>query len=182
VELYLARGHNRPAGPLPLHRARLPRLRPVHCPARLRIPTAGPRVLGGPIGGYLIKHRNFFVETIIPAGTKRVGPDERVMEHYRGPFPTPQSRIPMHVFPRAIIGETEWLAEVEKGLASLDDHPALILWPTKDQAFGDKERERWEQTFTDHRTIALEGAGHYIGEDAPQDMVSALTEWQSRQG
>jgi haloalkane dehalogenase len=139
------------------------------------------RFLGGPIGGYLIKHRNFFVEQIIPGGTKQTGPPDEVMEHYRRPFPTAESRIPMHVFPRAIIGETEWLKEVEHGLASLDDRPALILWPTKDQAFGDKERERWEQIFADHRTVTLEGAGHYIGEDAPREIVAALTEWQSLQ-
>jgi haloalkane dehalogenase len=135
--------------------------------------------LGGPIGGYLIKRHNVFVERIIPAGTKKVGPDDAVMEHYRRPFPTPASRVPMHVFPRAIVGETEWLQEVENGLAKLDDKPALILWPTKDQAFGDKERERWEQTFQDHRTVTLEGAGHYIGEDAPQEIVTALRDWRS---
>jgi haloalkane dehalogenase len=139
------------------------------------------RFLGSPIGGYLIKHRNVFVEQIIPGGTKKTGPPDEVMEHYRRPFPTPASRVPMHVFPRAIIGETEWLKEVEHGLASLDDRPALILWPTKDQAFGDKERERWEQIFADHRTVTLEGAGHYIGEDAPREIVAALTEWQSPQ-
>ena len=136
--------------------------------------------LGGPIGGYLIKRRNFFVERIIPAATKRVGPDERVMEQYRGPFPTPESRIPVHVFPRAIIGETEWLREVERGLGSLDDKPALILWPTRDQAFGDGERERWERTFADHRTIVLDGAGHYIGEDAAGEIVAALRDWSGR--
>jgi haloalkane dehalogenase len=137
------------------------------------------RFLGGPIGGYLIKRRNFFVEKIIPGGTKRVGPDERVMEHYRRPFPTPESRIPMHVFPRAIIGATPWLAEVERGLASVADRPALIVWPTRDQAFGAGERKRWEETFTDHRTVILEGAGHYIGEDAPEEVVAALREWNS---
>jgi haloalkane dehalogenase len=85
----------------------------------------------------------------------------------------------MHVFPRAIIGETEWLREVERGLASLDDKPALLLWPTRDQAFGDGERERFEQIFTDHRAVTLEGAGHYIGEDAPREIVTALRDWQT---
>jgi haloalkane dehalogenase len=137
------------------------------------------RFLGGPIGGYLIKRRNFFVEKIIPGGTKRVGPDDRVMDQYRGPFPTPESRTPVHVFPKAIIGETPWLREVERGLAALDDRPALILWPTRDPAFRDGERERWENTFTDHRTVTLDGAGHYIGEDAPAEIVAALREWNS---
>jgi hypothetical protein len=27
--------------------------------------------------------------------------------------------------------------------------------------------------------VTLDGAGHYIGEDAPQEMVAALTEWSS---
>jgi haloalkane dehalogenase len=133
--------------------------------------------LGGPVGGYLIKRRNFFVEKIIPAGTQRVGPDERVMEQYRRPFPTPESRVPVHVFPHAIIGETPWLREVERGLASVDDRPALIMWPTRDQAFRASERERWESTFVDHRTVTLEGAGHYIGEDSPAEIVEALRGW-----
>lgn len=140
------------------------------------------RFLGGPIGGYLIKRRNFFVERIIPSATKLVGPDERVMDHYRGPFPTPESRVPLHVFPRAIIGETDWLREVERGIQSLVDKPALILFPTRDQAFGTAERERWERTFADHRTVLLEGAGHYIGEDAPDEIVAAVRAWADRPG
>lgn len=135
------------------------------------------RFLGGPVGGYLIKHRNFFVNTIIPNATKRVGPDESVMSQYRGPFPTAESRGPVHVLPRAIVGETDWLREVERGLRSLDDKPALIVFPTRDQAFGKAERDRWEEVFDDHRTVLLEGAGHYIGEDAASEIVEALRDW-----
>jgi haloalkane dehalogenase len=98
------------------------------------------------------------------------------MEHYRRPFPTPESRVPMHVFPRAIIGESAWLREVERGLESVDDRHALILWPTRDQAFRAGERKRWEEVFSDHRTVLLEGAGHYIGEDAADEIVAALRE------
>ena len=135
------------------------------------------RFLGGPVGRYLIKHHNFFVDRIIPGGTKRVGPDERVMEQYRGPFPTPGSRDPVAVMPKAIIGQTEWLREVEARLSRLDDKPALIVWPTRDQAFREGERKRWEQIFADHRTVTLDGAGHYIGEDAPEEVAEALLSW-----
>jgi haloalkane dehalogenase len=135
------------------------------------------RVLGGSVGRYLILRRNFFVERIIPAGIKREPPGKPVMAHYRGPFPTRESRIPLHVMPREILGATPWLAEVERGLRYLEDRPALILWPTRDQAFGDAERERWERTFEDHRTVLLEGAGHYIGEDAGEEIAQAIREW-----
>src|SRR3712207_4893540 len=62
------------------------------------------RFLGGPVGGYLILQRNFFVERIIPGGVRRKKLSEEVMNAYRGPFPDPDSRRPVHVFPREILG------------------------------------------------------------------------------
>jgi haloalkane dehalogenase len=135
------------------------------------------KVLGGPLGRYLILKRNFFVEKIVPGGIKRGKPSQQVMDHYRGPFPTPESRVPIQVLPGQIIGATPWLAEVERGLRFVDDRPALILWPTRDQAFGDRERQRFEQAFDDHRTVLLDGAGHYVGEDAGEEIATALREW-----
>jgi haloalkane dehalogenase len=135
------------------------------------------RLLGGPIGGYLIQRRNVFVEKIIPGNVKRHKLAPEVMNAYRGPFPTPDSRRPMHVFPREILRSRPFLAEIERGLVSLSDRPALLVWPTKDIAFREPERKRWEQLFPNHRTVILEGAGHYIQEDAPEEIVRAIRSW-----
>jgi haloalkane dehalogenase len=138
------------------------------------------RFLGGPIGGWLILRRNFFVEQIIPAGVRRKKLPGAVMDAYRGPFPTPESRQPVRVFPREILGSRDFLAEVERGLEALRDRPALLVWGTKDVAFRAPERRRWEQQFTDHRTVLLDGAGHYIQEDAADEIVAAIIEWNKR--
>ena len=136
------------------------------------------RVLGGPIGGYLILRRNFFVEFILPRSLQRTKLSDEVMAAYRGPFPTPESRRPLHVFPREIIGSTPFLAEVERGLAALRDRPALIVWPDKDPVFAAEEHARFEAAFPDHKTVALTGAGHYIQEDAPREIVDAIRSWR----
>jgi haloalkane dehalogenase len=137
------------------------------------------RVLGGPLGRYLILKRNFFVEKVLPGGTRERKLPEPVMEMYRGPFPTPESRRPVAVMPKQIIAATPWLSEVEGRLSGLADRPALIVWPTKDVAFKEDERRRWESLFPDHRTVLLEGARHYIGEDAPDEIVRAVGAWPS---
>jgi haloalkane dehalogenase len=129
-------------------------------------------VLGGPLGRYLILQRNFFVERIIPRSSRDV--PERVLDQYRGPFPTPESRLPVAVLPKQLIAATPWLEEVE---SRIPQRPALIVWPSDDQAFGDGERRRWEAMLRDHRTVILEGARHYIGEDAPAEIVSAVRDW-----
>jgi haloalkane dehalogenase len=136
------------------------------------------RVLGGPIGGYLILKRNFFVETILPGNVKRRRLSPQEMDAYRGPFPTPESRRPVHVFPREILRSRPFLAQIQQGLGRLSERPALIVWPTRDVAFKEPERRRWEQLFLDHRTVILDGAGHYIQEDAPDEIVAAIREWQ----
>lgn len=137
------------------------------------------RLLGGPIGGYLILRRNAFVERIIPNNVKRRKLPPDVMDGYRGPFPTPDSRQPIHVLPREILKSRPLLSEIDQNLHALSDRPALILWPTKDVAFKAAERARWEQVFPNHQTVTLEGAGHYIQEDAADEIVDAIRSWQS---
>jgi len=136
------------------------------------------RFLGGPIGRYLILQRNFFVEKAIPGSMRLRKLSDEVMDAYRGPFPTPESRRPVHVFPREILASRPWLAEVESRLPLLRDRPALLVWPTKDVAFKEPARQRWEQLFPAHQTRMLEGAGHYIQEEASEEIVAAVRAWR----
>jgi haloalkane dehalogenase len=137
------------------------------------------RLVGGGIGRRLIQNRNLFVERILPGGVRRRDLPEEVMNAYRGPFPTPASRRPTAVFPREILASRPFLADVEGQLPRLRDRPALIVWPTNDVAFRDRERRRWEQIFPKHRTVSLDGACHYIQEDAADEIVAAVRSWRS---
>ena len=135
------------------------------------------RLLGSLLGGYLINRRNIFVERILPGGVRRTNLPDSVMNAYRGPFPTPESRRPMQVFPREILGSRAFLADIAAGIAGVCDRPALICWPTYDFAFREQERKRWEELFRDHRTVILHGAGHYIQEDAAPEIIAAIRDF-----
>jgi haloalkane dehalogenase len=114
---------------------------------------------------------------ILPGGVRRRTLPDAVMDAYRGPFPTPASRVPVAVLPREILRSSTFLAEVERRLQVLRDRPALLVWPTADVAFRAGERRRWEELFPDHRTVLIEGAGHYVQEDAPEEIVAAIRDW-----
>jgi haloalkane dehalogenase len=128
------------------------------------------------VGRRLILNRNLFVERLLASGVRRRTLPGAVMDAYRGPFPTPASRWPTAIFPREILASRPFLAEVESRLSALQDRPALLVWPTRDPAFRARERRRWEEIFPNHRTVMLEGAGHYIQEDAPEEIVAAIRE------
>lgn len=140
------------------------------------------RFMGGPIGKLLILRANAFVNVLVPAGTRRTGPPPAVMAAYRGPFPRPSDRLPTYVLPREIRKSREFLAGVEQGLERLRDLPALIVWGNRDIAFRDQERQRFERVFPNHRTVILEGAGHFVQEDAAPELVEAIRDWADTEG
>ena len=136
------------------------------------------RLLGGPVGRFLIVNFNLFVNVILPRGIrrrKRLPPE--VKARYREPFARRETRLPMAVFPREIVGSEDYLREVEAGLTRLRDRSTLIVWGTADPAFRAQERERFETLFPNHTTVLLARAGHYVQEDAPEDIIAAIQTW-----
>lgn len=135
------------------------------------------KLVGGPVGGWFIRNFNAFVNVLMRAAMKRRRLSRQALAAYRGPFSTRASRVPTQAFPRAILRGREYLAEVEAGLARLAHLPALIVWGDRDVAFRDVERRRFERLFPRHCTVILRGAGHYIQEEAPEEIVEAIRVW-----
>jgi haloalkane dehalogenase len=135
------------------------------------------KLMGGPLGGFMIRRFNAFVNLLMPLGVRRRRLTPEVKAAYRGPFAARETRAPMHVFPREIRGSSAFLAEVEAGLSGLASLPALILWGDRDVAFRARERARFESLFANHRTQIIHGAGHFIQEDAPGEIADAVERW-----
>jgi haloalkane dehalogenase len=139
------------------------------------IPTVAmfSRLVGNPLSRWLIRRFNAFVVWLTPAGiTHPLTPAEKAA--YRGPFPTPQSREPVAIFPHEILASHDYLAQVESGLARLVDKPVLLVWGSADVGFRASERARFEATFPYHRTRILDGAKHLIQECDPHAISEAI--------
>jgi haloalkane dehalogenase len=135
------------------------------------------RTMGGPVGRFAITRFNAFVNLMIPAGIKQRPVTKEIMHAYRAPLPTPDARMPTYWFPRAILRSHAFLGLCAASLDALADKEALIVWGDADFAFRPKERERFEAVLPRHRTVTLPGAGHYIWEDAPDAIATAVHEW-----
>jgi haloalkane dehalogenase len=135
------------------------------------------RLLGGPVGRELTRRLNLFVNAMIPIGHRLRKPTADEMAHYRQALATPERRHASAVLPRRITAGHAFLAGVETGLADLASLPTLIVWGDADVAFRAKERQRWEQVFADHHTVIVDGAGHFVQSDAPEEFAAAIRDW-----
>ena len=60
------------------------------------------------------------------------------------------------------------------------DKPTLLLWGLKDFAFRRKELERWKSALPDFELHEFENCGHFLTEEAPDRVVSALRDFIGR--
>lgn len=134
------------------------------------------RIMGGPVGRTLAWCCNGIVRFFMSKGVRN-GLDKRTLNMYLLPFIDRNDRSPTHVFPYQLRAAHSFLAGIYQGLPALSNKPALILWGQKDFAFKAPERLRFEDIFANHKTILLPDAGHFIQEDAPDEIVRAVQQW-----
>jgi len=125
-----------------------------------------------PVQSRILDH-NLFVERIMPLGLKHPLPEE-VMHHYREALPTPASRIGAAEFPVQLTAATKWLARLERDVQDRLSHvPLLLTWGLHDLMFSRPFLERFRETFT-LTSVARLDAKHFIQEDAPKEIASAI--------
>ena len=102
-----------------------------------------------------------------------------VQKGYLLPYDSWQNRQAVHRFVqeipiRAEHPTYETLVEVEQGLPQFQDHPLLLIWGEKDWCFTTEFLDEWEHRFPLAETLRIEKAGHYVFEDAPEEIVARL--------
>jgi haloalkane dehalogenase len=135
-------------------------------------------LMGGPIGRFLIKRFNFFVNVVMKMAMGDKSKLSRpVHQHYVQPLANPADRKGCWVLPKEIIASTDWLRGLWELRANIADKPVLILWGLKDIAFREKELNTWQQLLTDCQVHRLEDVGHFVQEEYGREAMPIVTEF-----
>jgi haloalkane dehalogenase len=139
--------------------------------------------MGGPIGRMLIRRHNFFARVLLrQAFGDKAKLSKAAHEHYIRPLVAPEDRQGCIVFPKQILTSTPWLAQLWNKISVLNDKPKLLVWGMKDIAFRDKELKRWEQTFPEAQAVRLNTVGHFVQEEAPDELAETVIPFLQKHG
>jgi haloalkane dehalogenase len=98
-------------------------------------PKISGKAMGSPPMQWAIRHRNFFVERLIPAGTATTL-SPAVMEHYRRVQPSSDARAGVARMPKEILAARPLLERLASDVpAKLGAEPVLLVWGMKEFAF-----------------------------------------------
>jgi len=131
--------------------------------------------MGGPIGRWLIQRQNFFAQTVVSMafGDKsKLTP--HIHKHYLEQFSNPEERKGNWVFPKQIIGASDWLESLWNQRNLLNDKVVVIAWGAKDIAFREKELKTWISAFPKARVMRFPNSGHFIPEENPSELADAI--------
>ncbi len=132
--------------------------------------------VGGVIGRWLIRRYNFFANTVLKSvyGDKSKLTSE-IHHQFTMPLAKPEERKGCWIFPKQIIGSSDWLAELWAERRVLDGKIKLIAWGMKDIAFREKELNHWISHFPDAKVVRYADAGHFVAEEKPDELIDELT-------
>ena len=119
--------------------------------------------------------RHLFVKRIMKSLLQSETTDDE-MRHYIDVAPTPHSRLGHAVFPKAIVGENEWLDALEQRVrVNLSDRPMLRIMGLKDVPLTTKAYLRkWDELWPNATKLDLPKAGHFWQEDEPVAAAEAI--------
>lgn len=174
----------------------------VHHPERVRrlvlLNTAGFRLPEGRrlpwqlrlartplVGDLLIRGGNAFARGAARIGCTRHPMTRELRDRYCEPYDSWDHRravlrfvqdIPLQPWHRAYAQ----VCNTEQGLSALRDVPTLILWGDRDPVFDDAFLARWRELLPAAEVRRYADAGHYLLEDAAEDVLPAIEEFLDR--
>jgi len=105
---------------------------------------------------------------------------ETMIRAYAAPFPDRSFCIGAIAFPRDIpVGDDHpsaaTMRSIQKKLGLLKDKAKIIIWGMKDPIFPRLVLDWWRKVYPDAESHELVEAGHFLQEDAPEKIVTIIT-------
>jgi haloalkane dehalogenase len=147
-----------------------------HLPAGKRLPLSLRLGRNSRLGKWLILKRNAFCRGAVRwCVTRRPLPPE-IRHAYLEPYDSPEHRVAVLRFVQTIpLKPTDAgyniVTEVGQGLAKLHDKPLLVCWGMRDFVFDRHFLAEWERNFPDAEVHRFDDAGHYVLEDAADEIM-----------
>ena len=101
---------------------------------------------------------------------------------YLAPYDSWRNRVAVHRFVQEIPLKPSHpsyatLVEIEEGLRQFREHPMLLVWGEQDWCFTTEFLSEFQQRFPQAETLLLPHAGHYVFEDAHEQILPRVREF-----
>jgi haloalkane dehalogenase len=136
------------------------------------------KLMKTPLGKFLYLHLAFSPQVLLKqAFGDKAKLTKHIHQHYLKVFPTPESRRSTLAYAKSLLDSDAFWSRLWDWCGAIQDIPALVLWGMKDIAFKEKDLKRLETIFKKSQTIRLENVGHFVQEEAGEEILPSVKEF-----
>lgn len=133
------------------------------------------------VGQQMVIEDNFFIETILPAGTQRTLSEEE-LNVYRAPYLEKHARRPLWRWPNEIPiegtpADVVKIVDGNQRYLAAAALPKLLLYATPGAVIGAEEVAWCRETLSDLTAVEIGEGFHFLPEDGPEEIGIALAHW-----
>ena len=135
------------------------------------------------IGEIAVRRFNLFVQAArFMATSKTFGLTGEVLKGFLFPYRSYEDRVAIYGFVKDIPMKADHvsypvLKAIEKNLNLLNDRKIALIWGCRDFCFTKHFLERWKEIFPKAESFAFKAAGHYVLEDAKDEVIKHISEF-----
>ncbi|MFO0652614.1 MAG: alpha/beta fold hydrolase [Polyangiales bacterium] len=133
------------------------------------------RVIRSPLGRVMYRWLNASPRLLMPSlfgdRAKLTG---AVHAQYLGPFRARADREGTYAMALELAGANAHNEALWARRARLAEKPLDIVWGSRDPAFTARHLARWREAFSHATVTELDGVGHFVAEEAPEDLARVI--------
>lgn len=136
------------------------------------------KILKSPLVPFLYKYLNFSAKYAIPMsfGNKKLL-TKSIHAMYTKPFGNVAERMGTLGFVKSLLNEQDWFESLWQQADKICNKPTLFIWGMKDMFLTEKYLEKFENKFSNKKTLKLHDAGHFPQEEGVGEIEEAVKEF-----
>jgi pimeloyl-ACP methyl ester carboxylesterase len=153
-----------------------------HFPIEKKLPLNMRILRNTEMGGAIARHFNLFTSASSLFGCTRKIMEPELRQAYIAPYDSWENRIAIQRFLQDIPLEEEHqtfdlVSEIQENIKDFNNIPSMIFWGMKDNLFDKDFLDIWTELLPSAKVHKYEDCGHYILEDASEDVIKKIKEF-----
>jgi len=135
------------------------------------------------IGEIAVRRFNLFVQAArFMATSKTFGLSGEVLNGFLSPYQSYADRVAIYNFVKDIPMKPDHISypvlkDIENNLGLLKDKKIALIWGCRDFCFTTHFFKRWQEIYPEAQSFLFESAGHYVLEDAKDEVIMHILEF-----
>ncbi|AGH94243.1 alpha/beta fold hydrolase [Pseudobdellovibrio exovorus] len=127
---------------------------------------------------FLYRHFNFSAKVLLKMAWGKRRPLSRQRHRfYRNHFPNRKSREGTVGFLKSLFDFTNPCWQQPSVLQTLKNKPVQFIWGEADKLISSRNLQRWHESLPESKIYKLHDVGHFVAEEAPEDVIEKLKQF-----